>query len=192
MRDENWVFDTENQRWGLGINPHELKSEPIKKVPKKKTFIKKTASNKKTRPNSLCLVCDSPHLKEPTADRRFKYCSKPCSDNANKGLKILSKNVVHGKKRRNGRNSRELCLTYFVLRKWDEPMSSKVIVDNARDLFGDKVLGGRLKDFNNMFMFFSNVRKMKINGKNHYQIIDKSIPFDKSLKPRFNKVVFGE
>jgi hypothetical protein len=189
MRNDNWVFDIEKQRWNLGVNPHELKSEPIEeKVPvKKKTFIKK-----KTRPNSVCLVCDSPHLKDPTTERPFKYCSKPCSDDANKGLKILSKNVAHSKKKRSGRNSRELCLTYFVLRKWDEPMSSKVIVDNARDLFGDKLLGGRLKDFNNMFIFFSNVRKMKINGKNHYQIIDKSIPFNKSLKPRFNKVVFGE
>ena len=194
MRDEGWVFDIENQRWKLGVNPHELKSESIEeKVPvKKKT--RETARNKKmTRPNSLCLVCDSPHLKDPTTERRFKYCSKPCSDNANRGLKILSKNVDFVKKnKRSGRNSRELCLTYFVLRKWNESMSSKAIVDNARDLFGDTVLGGRLRDFNGMFMFFENVRKIKINGRNHYEIIDKSIPFNKSLKPRFNKVVFGE
>lgn len=194
MRDEGWVFDIENQRWKLGVNPHELKSESIEeKVPVKKKTREIARNKKMTRPNSLCLVCDSPHLKAPTTERRFKYCSKPCSDNANRGLKILSKNVDFVKKnKRSGRNSRELCLTYFVLRKWNEPMSSKAIVDNARDLFGDTVLGGRLRDFNGMFMFFENVRKIKINGRNHYEIIDKSIPFNKSLKPRFNKVVFGE
>lgn len=194
MRDEGWVFDIENQRWKLGVNPHELKSESIEeKVPVKKKTREIARNKKMTRPNSLCLVCDSSHLKDPTTERRFKYCSKPCSDNANRGLKILSKNVDFVKKnKRSGRNSRELCLTYFVLRKWNEPMSSKAIVDNARDLFGDTVLGGRLRDFNGMFMFFENVRKIKINGRNHYEIIDKSIPFNKSLKPRFNKVVFGE
>ena len=91
MRDEGWVFDIESQRWNLGVNPHELKSEiPI---PVKKKTREKARNKKMTRPNSLCLVCDSPHLKDPTTDRRFKYCSKPCSDNANRGLKILSKNV---------------------------------------------------------------------------------------------------
>lgn len=195
MQDEGWVFDIENQRWNLGVNPHELKSESIEeKVPvKKKTFTKKTARNKKmTRPNSLCLVCDSPHLKDPTTERRFKYCSKPCSNQANKGIKVLSKDADLGKRRRNGRNSRELCLTYFVLRKWNEPLSSKQIVNNARDLFGDNKFGSRAKDFNRMFHYFDNVKKMKINGTNHFQIIDNSIPFNKSLKPRFNKVVFGE
>ncbi len=151
----------------------------------------KNKSQHLKRPNDKCLVCDSPKLKEPTTLRRFKYCSKPCADSANRGLKILSKNVVHNPKKRSGRNSRELCLTYFVLRKWDEPMTSRQIVDSARDMFGDKVLGGRLRNFNNMFMFFSNVRKTKIKGTNHYQIIDKTIPFNKSLKPRFNKCVFG-
>lgn len=190
---KDWVFDVESNNWVESETPVKTIEKETEKVFDKLVTHNKVKRNKhKTRPNSLCLVCDSPELKAPNTERMFKYCSKPCANQANRGIKVLSKNTDLGKKKRHGRNSRELCLTYYTLRKWDEPLTSTQIIHNARDLFGESKMGSRATNFNNMFYYFENVRKIKINGKNHFEIIDKSIPFNKSLKPRFNKVVFGE
>lgn len=189
---KEWVFDVDSNKWLEEV------VTPVKKESIEKEFDKLIIHNKVkrnnhiTRPNSLCLVCDSPELKNPNTERMFKYCSKPCAKQANVGIKVLSKNQIHGNNKRSGRNSRELCLTYYILRKWDEPLTSTQIIHNARDLFGESKIGSRATNFNNMFYYFENVRKIKIKGKNYFEIIDKSIPFNKSLKPRFNKVVFGE
>lgn len=209
---KDWVFDVGSNNWVESETPVKtifaidcsdcglelcvcidepiIEAKPITTPEVKRRFDK---SKKLTRPNDKCLNCDNPNLKTPTTMRSFKYCSKLCKDQANKGIKALSMNGMkkqHG--RRNGRNTRDLCLTYYILRTRDEPLDSAAIIYNARELFGDKKLGRRASNFNNFFWYFSNVRKVKINGKNHFEIIDKSLPFNKSLKEKYNKVVFGE
>ena len=184
---KDWVFDVESNNWVESETPVKtifaidepiIEAKPIT-IPKVKRKYERK-SKKLTRPNDKCLNCDNPNLKDPTTMRSFKYCSKLCKDQANKGIKALSMNgnkKQHG--RRNGRNTRDLCLTYYVLRTRDEPLDSAAIIYNARELFGDKKLGRRASNFNNFFWYFSNVRKVKINGKNHFEVIRRSIILNK-------------
>lgn len=148
------------------------------------------AKQKLTRPNKKCLTCDSQDLKEPNNLRKFMYCSRACADHANMKINIFATPIAKSKSGR--RNTRELCLTYFVLRTRNEPLTSKQIFDIVIDLFGHNVLGRRAKSFSSLFHYFSNLKQTKKGGVYHYEVIDKELSFRDSLKPKYNIFVFGD
>jgi hypothetical protein len=148
------------------------------------------AKQKLTRPNKKCLTCDSQDLKKPPTLRKFMYCGKVCADHANMKINIFATPIAKGKSGR--RNTRELCLTYFVLRTRNEPLTSKQIFDIVVDLFGHNVLGRRAKSFSSLFHYFSNLKQTKKGGVYHYEVIDKKLSFRDSLKPKYNIFVFGD
>lgn len=143
-----------------------------------------------TRPNEVCLVCDSAELKDPNTMRKFMYCGRNCCDSANMKINIYATPLPKNQKGR--RNTRELCLTYFILREKNEFLTSSQIFENVIDIFGHRVLGRRAKSFNSLFHYFENLERVKMRGVYHFKIKDTSVSFKNALKAKYKVYVWGE
>jgi len=147
----------------------------------------------RSRPNSVCLACNST-LKETTHQRAFYTCSSSCAYSLNKGISALglSRNAEgrSAKRASFSQNGYQLACAYFILKDAKEPLSGLEVVERVRESFGNK---GYFKTstFANMFSYYGdNVQRKKVGGRFEFFLVDKTVPFNKALKAKYGDYLF--
>jgi len=149
----------------------------------------------RSRPNQLCLNCDSSELSDCTHARAFYTCSQECKESLCKSISPLSMRPImegnYNPKNKKRQSVFELACSYFVLRQAKEPLTGFQIRDRVNDLFGAKKRS-RSYSFTRQFSYFeSNIVRIKQGGKYVFSIEDKDIEFSRVLKPKYQSYVYG-